>query len=232
MTKKHEQDELDIDKALQQEFTRAENFFNSNRKTILYVLAGLVIGVVGYVGYTEMIQKPAEQEAQTYLSVVQKQFEVDSFNLVVNGNGTDLSALDIIDDFGSTKAGNLAHFYAGRSYLAMGQFEEAVDHLKSFKSDDKIVSSLAMGLAADAQSELGQHGEAADLYMKAALNDDNAMTAPILLKKAGLHYEKAGDFEKAVRAYTRIQEEYKETPEFAEIVKYINRAKARGGMLD
>lgn len=232
MTKKNEQNELDIDKALQQEFTRAEKFFNSNRKTILYVLAGLVIGVVGYVGYTELIQKPAEQEAQSHLSIVQKQFEVDSFNLVVNGNGTDLSALDIIDEYGSTQAANLAHYYAGRSYLALGQFEEALDHLNSFSSDDKIVSSLALGLAGDAKSELGQYAEAADTYMKAALNNDNNMTSPMFLKKAGLHYEKAGDYEKAVRAYTRIQDDYKETPEFGEIIKYINRAKASGGLLD
>jgi hypothetical protein len=42
--------------------------------------------------------------------------------------------LTIAEDFGSTKAGNLANFYAGTALMKQGKFDEAIEYLSDFSS--------------------------------------------------------------------------------------------------
>lgn len=232
MSQKKHQDDLDLDKTFKEEFNRAEHFFEKNRKAITYVVVGLIVVIGGYIGYREMILGPKEHEGQVALAKVQRFFAQDSFNLVLNGNGVDMGALDIIDEYGMTKAANLAHFYAGVSYMKMGQYEDAIDELKSFSSDEQILGPQAIGLIGDSYAQLKEYNDAADWYMKAAQQDDNNFTAPFYLKKAGLAYENANDYDKAVSAYSRIKDDYKKSVEAGEIQKYIFRAKAKTGSFE
>ena len=39
------------------------DFVNANKKSLTYVLAFVVIALAGYVGYTELYQKPREEKA-------------------------------------------------------------------------------------------------------------------------------------------------------------------------
>jgi hypothetical protein len=40
---------------------------------------------------------------------------------------------------------NLANYYAGMAYLNTGKYNEAIDYLNKFKSDDIVLSGLATG---------------------------------------------------------------------------------------
>jgi len=223
--KKHQNDDLDLDKKLGEELGRAEHFVHANKKVLSIVIGALIVLVGGYVGFKQFVIAPQEQEAQVALFLVQQQFEQDSFNLVVNGNGSDmLSAVDIVDEYGMTKAGNLAAFMAGVSYLRLGQYEEALDYLGDFSSDDDILGPFAIGLQGDAQVELGEVEKGAKLYMKAAHASTNQLVTPYFLKKAGVAYASVGENEKAEGIFTKIKEDFKEAPEAVEIEKYINRA--------
>ncbi len=223
--KKHQNDDLDLDKKLGEELGRAEHFVQANKKVLSIVIGALIVLVGGYVGFKEFVIAPQEQEAQSALFLVQQQFEKDSFNLVVNGNGGEmLSAVEIADDYGMTKAGNIAAFMAGVSYLRLGQFDEAYDYLSSFSSDDDILGPFAIGLKGDALVEQDEVEKGVKLYMEAANASTNDLVTPYFLKKAGIAYAAIGEHEKAEKAFTRIKEEFKEAPESAEIEKYINRA--------
>ena len=50
----------------------------------------------------------------------------DSMNLALNGDGNIYGFLKIIDKYGSTNAGNLAKFYAGRILIGNGEFEKGL----------------------------------------------------------------------------------------------------------
>ncbi len=56
-------------------------------------------------------------------------FESDSMDLALNGNGANYGFLDIIDEYGSTPAGNSAHYYAGYSYYSKGDYYNTVVEL-------------------------------------------------------------------------------------------------------
>lgn len=224
MSKKHpEADETIVD--LGSTYQQLEAFFNKNKKILTIALGAVVVLVGGYMYYTEMIQKPKEKKALEELFTAEFFFAKDSFNLALNGReGEFYGFLQVIDEYGGTKAGNLANYYAGICYLRMGKFEEAISHLKKFKSSDVILGPMALGCIGDAYRELGQSEEAASYYEKAAKKSDNSFTAPMYLKKAGMTYEEdLKDLEKALKAYKKIREEYGNTTEGRDIGRYIAR---------
>ncbi len=224
MSKKHsEADETIVD--LGSTYQQLEAFFNKNKKLLTIVLGAVVLLVGSYMYYTEMIQKPKEKKALEELFTAEYFFAKDSFNLALNGReGEFYGFLQVIDEYGGTKAGNLANYYAGICYLRMGKFEESISHLKKFKSSDVILGPMALGCIGDAYRELGQSEEAASYYEKAAKKSDNSFTAPMYLKKAGMTYEEdLKDLKKALKLYKKIREEYGNTTEGRDISRYIAR---------
>mgnify|MGYP001380809959 CR=1 FL=1 len=144
--------------------------------------------------------------------------------LALYGVNGEYGLLDIIDEYSSTDAGNLANYYAGISFLNMGDNESAIDYLSKFSSDDEVVSSIALGSMGDAYMNLGDSDQAIYYYEKAANNSENNFTAPIYLKKAALAHEKNGNYSDALAHYEKIKVDYSETKEAADIDKYITRA--------
>jgi TolA-binding protein len=107
------------------------------------------------------------------------------------------------------------------------QYDNAIDNLKSFKTDDVLVGAAKYSSLGDAYSEKGDLNSAAGIYLEGAEKFKNNFSTPVLLKKAGLVYEELGNKDKALELYTRIQQEYPKTPEGMEITKYIERTKVK-----
>lgn len=205
--------------------SRTEQFIEENQKVIMIVVGVILAVVAGYLGFKRFYQAPLEAEARSQMFMAERYFENDSFNLALNGDGNNWGFLDIIDEYKMTKSANLSEYYAGISYLHLGQFDAAIEHLQNFKSDDKIVSSIALGALGDAYTELGELDKAVSYYKKAANHNDNQFSAPIYLIKAGLIYEELGDPESALKMYERIQEEYPESTEGRKAEMYMARVK-------
>lgn len=204
--------------------TKTEQFIEDNQNKILYVIGGIVLLVVGYLGITRFYIQPREKEAQSQMFMAEQYFGKDSFNLALNGDGNYLGFLDIIDEYSITKPAKLARYYAGISYLRLGQFQEAVDYLNKFKTKDVILGPVAQGAMGDAYLELGEQEKALSQYDKAVAMSDNEMTTPIFLMKAGNLLETMGQQEKALKLYTQVKEKYPETNEGRMVDKYIARA--------
>ena len=215
--------------AVEEALSKTEHFIEKNQKIILYVVGALVVLIGGYMAFKKFYLGPKEKEAQSQMFWAEKYFEKDSLNLALNGDGNYLGFIDIIDEYGMTKSADLAHYYAGMCYLKKGQFEEAIDYLEDFDSDDQIVCSMAKGALGDAYMELGDNDKALDYYMKAADNNNNLFTTPMFLMKAGWTYEIMGNYAEALKLYERIRKDYYKSYESREIEKYIARAK---GMLN
>ena len=157
--------------------------------------------------------------------VAEQYFETDSFNLALYGDGNYSGFLEIIDDYGITKAANLSKYYAGISFLKLGQFEDAIDYLQKFKSKDKMVAPIATGAIGDAFVELGETEKGLNQYLKAASASDNTFTTPMFLMKAGQIYENLGDNKKALDIYEQIRKDYPDYSRRNNIEKYITRSR-------
>ncbi len=207
--------------------TKSEQFLEANQKMIGIVIGAIVVVVVGYLGLSKFYLEPRSTEAKEQMYMAQNYFEKDSFNLALNGDGNNLGFLDIIDDFGSTDAGNLANYYAGVSYLQMGQYENALEYLKKFDTDDLLLGPISVGAQGDAQLELGKTEKAIDLYTEAYKMNENELTTPLYMLKAGELLEAANKHADALKLYETIKQKYPESNEGRSIEKYIARAKAK-----
>lgn len=226
MVKKQDQTEERI-VAVESALTRTERFIEENQRLLGFIVGGIALIVLGYFAFQRYYLAPREQEAAAQMFMAEKYFEKDSLNLALNGDGNFPGFLGIIDDYGMTKAANLSHYYAGICYLKQGQFEEALDHLKSFDKDDLLVSAMAVNAMGDCHMELNDPAKAAKLYVEAADMNPNDLTSPSFLLKAGWANETAGDWAAAVKVYERIRVEFPQSQESRDIEKYIARANGK-----
>lgn len=227
MTKDKKNNQADNLTEVESALTRTEQFLESNQKLIGIVIGSIVIITVGYLGLNKFYLEPRDKDAQDQMFMAQNYFEKDSFNLALNGDGNNLGFLDIIDGFGSTDAGNLSNYYAGISYLHLGQYEDAIEYLKKFDSDDALLGPISLGAQGDAQLELGKTDQALDLYTEAYKMNDNELTTPVYMMKAGELLESSNKNAEALKLYEMIKQKYPETTEGRSIDKYIARAKAK-----
>jgi tetratricopeptide (TPR) repeat protein len=210
--------------AVESALSRSERFIEKNQKILMAVVAGIVIVVGGYLAYNRWYIEPLDEEANSQMFVAEQYFERDSFNLALNGDLNYPGFLTIIDEYSSTKAGNLATYYAGICYLQMGKFNEAIEYLTDFKSKDKMLMPIALGATGDAYLELKQLDKAADYYIKAGNFSENQFTAPLYLMRAGTVLENLKDYKGALKQYNVIKEKYRNSAEGRLIDKYIAKA--------
>jgi TolA-binding protein len=203
--------------------TKVEDYIEKNRKWVFIIggtIAVVVIGFFLYQYYTENQNEIAQREmfqAQFY-------FESDSLGLALNGDSRgNYGFLEIIDDYPMTEAANLSHYYAGVSFLKLGQFDQAIEHLEKFKSDDYVVQARAYALVGDAFMEQENYDKAANHYDRAASYKPNEHFTPDYLIKEALAHEKSDDLQSAIESYKTIVEEYPQSRRIQEAKKQLNR---------
>lgn len=210
--------------AIEGALSRTEQFIEANYRKLIYGIGGIAIVVGLFFGYKFLILNPKEKEAQKQIYPSEQLFANASFKEALEGDGNILGFAKVADEFGSTKTGNLACYYAGICNLRLGNFEKAIDFLKSYDASDKIIGTLATIAIGDAYVELNKVEDGADYYLKAAKMDDNLFTSPSAYMKAGGAFEALGKYAEAVEAYTNIKDNYAKSMEARDIEKYIARA--------
>jgi len=183
----------------------------------------ILLGVIGFWAYNNLYQPPRVSASVENAYYAQNYFERGEFDKALNGDGVNDGFLDIISNYGSTKMGNLANYYAGVCYLQQGDYDGAIDYLSAFSGKDMVISSMALGGIGDAHMELGNTQEGINYYEKAARNSDNQVTAPMYHFRAGIAKEQNGDLEGAKSHYEIIKEKYPDSTEGRDVVKYLAR---------
>ncbi len=224
---KKKTEQVDNLQELESALTKTEQFIEDNQKIISYVVAGLILVVAVFLGFKKFYVQPQEKEANSQMFMAENYFEKDSFNLAINGDGNYLGFLDIIDDYGITKAANRAKYYTGISYLHLGQYEEALDYLNDFKSDDLLLAPVAEGAKGDAYLELGDSDKALKQYKKAYSESKNELTTPVYMMKAAKLLESSDELEQALALYQDIKKQFPTSAEATNADRYIARVKIK-----
>ena len=222
MAKNQDNDEIIVD--VEEVYSKTEQYIEENKNNLTIVVGAILVIVAGYFGYTNLYLAPLEEEAQSQMWQAEQYFEVDSFNLALNGNiqGA-IGFKTIADHYSGTKAGNLANYYCGISYYNLGQYQEAINYLESFSSDDKMVGPVATGAIGNCYMELGNTAEALNYYKKASNQSKNDFTGPMFRLKAGFAAEQLGQTEVALDLYKSIKTDFPSSQESRNVEKYIAR---------
>ncbi len=223
MSKKKKENIVENIESVESALSRSEQFIEDNQKIITIAIVAVVVVVSLFLAYQKWYVKPMEEEASAQMFVAEQYFERDSFNLALNGDVNYPGFLSIIDEYSSTKSGNLANYYAGISYLRLAQYENAIKYLSDFSSNDKTLKPMSFGAIGDANLELGNVDEAVKYYEKAGNYAHNEFVSPLYLLRAGRVLESQKKYKKALEIYKEIKEKYRKSTEGRIIDKYISR---------
>jgi TolA-binding protein len=203
---------------------KIESLWKNYQKQILIALTAIVVIIGGWYGYKSFIAEPKEQQAADAIYKAEQNFAKDSLKAALNGEGTARGFLYIINNYGGTKSGNLARYYAGVCYLRLGDFNKAITYLKDFSTDAKQIQMLAYGCLGDAYGEMNKNDDAVTYYKKAAetFEDDQTNSAEYLFR-AGLKLELMGKTKDAVDVYKQLKEKFPMSQRASQADKYIYR---------
>jgi tetratricopeptide (TPR) repeat protein len=219
-TKPAEQKDLDIG----QVYTRTELFLENNKKAVTIGVVGLLVVVGSALGWKSWVNSK-QQEAMQNIWKAQYYFEIDSLDKAMNGDDAgNLGFIDLAQQYSSTPAGKLAHFYLGTCYMQKGEYESAIEEYKKADVDDDVLRVMAVGNTGDALVELGKMDEAAEYFEKAANMVTNDFTTPMYLMKAGIVHQQAGNWKAAAKAFGRVVREFPESQDVNQAKKYLGYA--------
>lgn len=201
----------------------AQSWFDQNRQMIITVAGAFVLLVVGFVAYKLLYQQPREKQALSQMFKAEQAFAQDSTTKALTDAGGGYPGfISVVEEYGSTNAGDVSNLYAALSYMKEGKFEAALDYLGDYDGGGKLGSALKNGMKGDAYSELGQMDKALSAYKKAS-GSDNEFFAPYFLLKYGMLSEKQGNAADAKSAYEKIKKEYPNSVQGQSIDAYIAR---------
>jgi len=205
-------------------------FYQTNKKIILGAVAAIV-AIVGVSIYWSNYYMPSqEKEASTKLAPLYYYFKNDSNNIVINGDKSKkiISALKIADKYGSTKKGKEAALMAAISLMREKKYDQALDYIAKTGAKDRTLNAAIINMEAVCHSNLGDPSKAASLFKKASSLAENEFSAEYL-KRAGMHYEAAKEFDNALSCYEEIESRYPTTSVGTDIGKYVAKMKAKLG---
>lgn len=205
----------------------AVEWIERNQNIVLAVVVGLIVLVGGWFAYKNLYQIPRNAEAQEQMHRAQFQFERDSFALALeNPGGGYPGFLGIINQYGRTSAANLAQFYAGISYLNLGRYQDAVDHLRRYSPNDELTTIMRHGAMGDAYSELNEFNNAIDQYRRAVRAGDNILLTPFYMNKLGHALIHQGESAEALKVFEDLRRKYPNSSEAQNADRQIARLKA------
>lgn len=201
-------------------------FYDKHKGAIIYGGGGLIAIVILALVINQFYIVPRNNKANESIYAAEQLFLAGDYEKALNGEGETMGFLAVADEFGSTKAGNLAHLYAAKCYAETEKYQEAMDELEKFDGcGDKLVSPAVLGMKGNLYAELGNNEKAAETLEKAAKNADSNTLSPLYLLQAGQIYEELGQADKALACYEQIKAKYQSSLQYNEVTKYIERLK-------
>ena len=213
--------------AIGEAVSKTESFFENHSKAIVLAIVALFVVVGGGFGYRKLVVEPRAEKASELIAEAQYRFEqeIPDYVLALNGDENGAGFLDVVEQYGSTPAGNLAKHYAGICYLKLGDLTAGAEYLQKFSTvkglPGEVVNAQNLGLQGDIAVENGDYEAAVALFAKAVKASDNIYTTPLYLRKQGLALKALGRNAEAVELFEQILAAYPASIDAREAEKLI-----------
>lgn len=221
---KNQKDEslFESNDALVEKLSSYEELFEKNKKKFSVIFSFIIL-IVAFFGIGSYYISSQNKLAQEDMFQAVYYFESDSLVKALNGDGNNYGFLEIIDEYSYTKAANMSNYYAGVSYLKLKNYDNAINYLKSFSSNDELIQARSYSLIGDAYTELEDYQNAITFFKKAVNYNPNEFLTPNYLLKLALVYEELENFNEAYKCYSKIVDLYKDSSEYQISIKNKSR---------
>lgn len=224
MNKKLSKEDLEQDLLIEYS-SRFVHFYNQNKAVVIGGGIGIVLAIALTIGYF-VHSGQQEQQAQVLLGSAEQALMNGNFERALYGDDEALTLgfIQIASNYSRTDAGNLAHYYAALAEYELGNFEESLSHLESYKSPGGILGVAPISMQGIILLELERFDEAATAFERAADWDRNSATTPYNLFEAAQAHIEAGNRQRAIDLLNTILTDYPNSQQ-------ITRAQRMIGML-
>lgn len=222
--KKISKREIKEDKLVTSYF-EATTWYESNKKMINGVLTGIVVVAIVVVAYMNNVNSN-NQKATAELGKIIQYYDKGQYDVAIAGNlQENVRGLQaIVDDYGSTKAGELASFYLANAYFARDDYQNALKYFLEVDVSDDLISVSALSGAAACYEAQGDFEKAASMFEKAALRSAKDVNAPENLFLAGKNFLSAGNKEKATEMFKKLKKDHQTAAVARDIDRWIAEA--------
>lgn len=200
--------------AVAEAVSKTESFFEQNGKKVIIALVALVAIFVGAYLYKTNVLDVNAIKASELIVAAQDRFSAENpdYQVVLEGDENGAGLLDVIEQYGSTPAGNLAKHYAGVCYLHLGDLVNAEKYLSQYSTTSgvtgEVLNAENYGLRGDIAVENDDLDAALSLYAKAVKASDNEYTSSLYIYKQVLAYAAQGNASKAEECYNELKSKH------------------------
>jgi tetratricopeptide (TPR) repeat protein len=186
-----------------------QSWFEENKKrlsTFGLIVAAVILGGWFYVNNA----RNNNEKAMNDLAKVFEYYDNGQYQVAINGlpekNVPGLQT--IVDNYGSTKTGNLAKFYLANAYFNLQNYDKALEMFDNVSTSVDLVTISAIAGEASCYEAKGDFAQAAKYYEKAGKKSSTDPNAADNLVCAARNYVKTGDKARAIELYKLVKEEY------------------------
>ena len=180
MSNKQVKEELQHD-ILLDTFSRAQSFYDQNKTAVIGAVIALVVLIGGSVGYY-YYSTSQENTAQQLMADATQAYLQSNYQEALTGSETDFTVgfEQIINNYSMTDAANLARYYVAVCEYNLGNPQQALSYIEAYEIPEGIMGVGPISFNGVLLTDLGNHAEAAKMYIKAAVWDKNESTSPSL----------------------------------------------------
>jgi tetratricopeptide (TPR) repeat protein len=221
MSKKQVKDELEQD-ILLDTFSKAQSFYDKNKSLVIGGIIALVVIIGGSIGYY-YYSTSQENQAQTLMSSATQFYMNGEYQKALTGSEADFTIgfEQIINNYSITNAANLARYYAAVSEYNLGNTQKALSYIEDYDVPGGIMGVGPISFHGVLLTDLGNHAEAAQQYVKAAEWDINDSTTPYNYLEAAKAFYDAGNQAEAEKYAQLIVDEYTNSQQVTDAQKLL-----------
>lgn len=213
MSKRISKEQLESD-ALVTSYYLTVTWLKQNKYAVTGVVVAL-FALVGGIAWYILNSQANEVNARNSLVFAETKFLQGEFETALYGDDDLLEPglVDVTSRFPRTTAGNLAFYYAAVSELNLGNYESALNYIRSYRVPDGVMGVAPISLHGVILMQLGQYDEAVRVFERAANWDVNPSTTPYNLMMAAEAAHLAGNNRKAGDLVAKIKADYTDSPQ-------------------
>ncbi len=203
-------------------YFKAKMWLEENRKYLSYIIGIPLLLIVALVVWNQ--KKKDWNETATYMVArIMPAYEQGKYEDAINGIPQDgiQGLLTIVQEYGSTPAGQIAKLYLANSYKELGQFDKALEQYNDINIDDPLLYATALAGKGICLEHLSRYEEAAKAFEKAASKGVEEIQTAENLQRAAWNYYTIGNKSKAFDLLTKIKKEYPNSTAAKDIEKLL-----------